>query len=131
TCHCGHVMTPEPARMGYRCTNGNRTGREAHGPMWVTERAILPALQAEAEHLRVPGDHTHVAATVDARRDAIRARLGRYAELYAEGTIERKRYDAQKARASRDLAALDARKTAEAIPQAIDWSWPPEKLNPV
>lgn len=130
-CHCGHVLTPEPSRKGYRCTNGNRRGREAHGAMWVTEAAILPALQAEAAHLRVPGNRTHMAETVDGRREAIRARLARYAELYAEGTHNRERYDAEKARANRDLAALAAETTAVAIPAAIDWTWPPETLNTV
>lgn len=129
-CHCGHVLTPG-GRNDYRCTNGNRTGREAHGPMWVSEAAILPALQAEAGHLRVPGDRAEMAETVDGRRDAIRARLARYAELYAEGTHDRERYDAEKERANRDLAALDAETVAVAIPSAIDWTWPAETLNTV
>lgn len=131
TCHCGHVLTPEPARKGYRCTMGNRLGRESHGPMWVSEAAILPALEAEAAHLDVPGDAVKVAETVGGRREAIRARLARYAELYAEGTVDRERYDVEKTRATRDLAALAAETTARAIPAAIDWSWPPETLNTV
>jgi len=131
TCHCGHVLTPEPARKGYRCTMGSRRGREAHGPMWVAERAILPALRAEAAHLRVPGDAVKVAETVGGRREALRARLARYAELYAEGTHDRERYDAEKARANRDLADLDAAMVAVAIPASIDWTWPSETLNTV
>lgn len=131
TCHCGHVLTPEPARKGYRCTMGNRTGRDTHGAMWVSERAILPALQAEAAHLRVPGDAVKMAETVGGRSGAIRARLARYAELYAEGTIDRERYDTEKARANRDLAGLAAETTALAIPTAIDWTWSPETLNTV
>lgn len=128
TCHCGHVLTPG-GRNDYRCTNGNRTGREAHGPMWASEAALLPALMAEAAHLRVPIDTAEVAETAGGRRDAVRARLARYAELYAEGTIERERYDGEKERAGRDLAALDAETTAVSIPSAIDWTWPPEHLN--
>ena len=128
TCHCGHVLTPEPARKGYRCTNGNRTGRESHGPMWVSEGALLPALQAEAAHLRIPADAVKVAET-GGRREAIRARLARYAELYAEGTIDRERYDAEKTRANRDSAALDAEARALDIPADVDWTWPHETLN--
>jgi hypothetical protein len=57
-CHCGHVLTPEGrGRWGtpaYRCTHGNRTGRLAHGPMFVTEAALLPWIRSEMEHFGVP-----------------------------------------------------------------------------
>lgn len=79
----------------------------------------------------MPGDPVEIAESKESR-SAIQSRLARYAELYAEGGengIGRERYDAEKARARRDLAALDARATVVAIPQAIDWTWPPEELN--
>lgn len=132
-CHCGHTLTPEPSRHGYRCTKGNRLGREAHGPVWVSERGLLPWVKAEAARLAIPGDQVLADVKDDARRTAIGSRLARYAELYAEGAggVDRTRYDAEKARARRDLDALEARTRLADLPSAVDWTKPPEALNRV
>lgn len=130
-CHCGHVLTPEPARKAYRCTVGNRTGREAHGLMYVSEREIMPWIREEAARLRVPGDVAEVAKRNAGRADAVRERLARYAEMYGEGSIKRERFDAEKTRATKDLAALSTQAAMMIVPQEIDWSWPTERIGTV
>ena len=127
-CHCGHVMTPN-GRRDYRCPRGNRLGREAHGPLWTSERDVLPWVKAEAARLRTP-ERVEVEAQGQGRREAIAARLARANELYIGGDIDRARFDAEKARAGADLDALGAEQAIVAVP-ALDWSWPPEAINAV
>ena len=128
-CHCGHVLTPEAGRRGYRCSRGNRLGREAHGPCWVSEGAIMPWIRAEASRLRTP-ERVQMEAEDQSRREAIGARLARANELYIAGDIDRARFDAEKARGAEARAALDAAHLVADIP-ALDWTWPPAQINAV
>jgi hypothetical protein len=71
---------------------------------------------------------------MDERREAVTARLARYAELYAEGGpngITRERYEAEKARARTELDALVSEATLTTVPEAIDWSKPATTVNEV
>lgn len=130
-CNCGHTLTPEPSRHAYRCTRGNRAGRAIHGAHWVSEKALLPFLMSEASRLRLPADTVLVADAAAGRREAVRGRLQRAHELYIAGDVDRGRYDAEKARAERDLADVEAEASVVDLPAAVDWTWPPEQLNAV
>lgn len=135
-CHCGHVLTPEPGRKGYRCTLGNRIGREAHGAVWVSEAAVLPWVRAEVERLRLPVDAVMLAADNAAQRDALAARLERANDLFVlgpkDGGWTRERRDAE---ADAVAAELDSLGDAEAVvgvspirPEEWD-TWTPGDLN--
>jgi DNA invertase Pin-like site-specific DNA recombinase len=130
-CHCGHVLTPEPARHAYRCYQLNRTGSAVHGKGFVTESALLPYLRAEAARLTVPGDALEVVEVDASRAEAIRGRLARLTELYLDGLIDRERFDRDKAAAEGDLDAIESRAAIEALPPEIEWTWRPERLNAV
>jgi hypothetical protein len=126
---CGTTLTPNTTRRQLYCRFGARD-RASHPRYTVTERSLLPWAEAEAARLHIPADAALVAESVDGKRAAIEARLARYAELYAEGTHDRERYDREKARAGRELDALEAQRSAVALP-SLDWSWPPDKINVV
>jgi DNA invertase Pin-like site-specific DNA recombinase len=130
-CHCGHTMTPNTHRRQLYCSRGHV--ESGHGRYTVQEKDLIPWIQAEAARLQVPADAVERASTDD-RREAVMARLARYAELYAEGGdtgISRERYDAEKARASAEIADLEDEVIHSAIPQEIDWSKSPASVNAV
>jgi DNA invertase Pin-like site-specific DNA recombinase len=130
-CHCGHVLTPEPARKAYRCTRGNRTGREAHGPLWVSEAAVLPWVKAEAARFRVPFDAVELDAANDAERQRLTASMTRLTRAYVNGGFpEEADYLRDLAIIKDALAAIGPDVTVRDIP-AIDWTWPAEKVNTV
>ena len=126
-CHCGMTLTPNLERGQYYCARGTRDGAAVHGKTIATTKIIMPWIEAEAGRLRTP---ERVSLGVEDRGEAIAARLDRAHELYIAGDIDRPRYDAEKARATADLAALDAAQAIMDVP-AIDWSWPPAELNAV
>jgi DNA invertase Pin-like site-specific DNA recombinase len=140
-CHCGHILTPEPGRRSYRCTVGNRNGREAHGPMFASEARLMPWIQAEAARLRVIDsatgesvDAVRLAADHAAERAALAGRLERANELFVlgpkAGGWTRERRDAEAAAVAAEVDRLGAAEAVVTIP-AIDWTWPPERINTV
>ena len=130
-CHCGHVLSPEGrGRWGtaaYRCAHGNRIGREAHGPMFVTEAAVLPWIRAEIAHLRIL-DAVTLDADNAAERSRLAGRLERASELYIAGEITRERHDAEKAAVTAALDRLGATEAVTKVPP-VDWTWPVPELN--
>jgi DNA invertase Pin-like site-specific DNA recombinase len=134
-CHCGHVLTPEKAEAGrwrraaYRCTVGNRIGREAHGPVFVTEAAVLPWIKEEVARLRTP-DAVTLAAGNDALRAQLTGRLERAHELYIAGLITRERHAAEGAAVTAELDRLGDAEAVVAVP-AIDWTWAPRDVNAI
>lgn len=126
---CGVMLTPNAKRGQYYCRLGPRD-TATHPRYTVTERLILPWVKAEAARLRVPYGEGELDG-IGARRDAIAERLGRANELYIEGAIDRAKLDAAKARAARDTAALEATEALVTIPEALDWSWAPARINEV
>lgn len=126
-CHCGHVLTPEPARKAYRCTRGNRVGREAHGTMWVSERSLLPWIMAEAAHHDLNAVLERDADTE--RRATLEATIGRLTTAYVNGGLAEDDYLRDLASTKAQIADLDAADAAQILPIAIDWTWPPEAIN--
>ena len=129
-CHCGHVLTPEGKRSAYRCTRGNRLGSDVHGPLWVSERAVLPWVRAEAGRLHIPADEVEMETRDEARRSALAARRVRIIDLYDSGDIDKADKDRRLAVVAEGLAHLEDARVILAVP-ALDWTWPPEAVNRV
>ena len=137
-CHCGRLMTPysrvngrDPHYTVYRCDGGRNDPTHPH-PYAVNERALLDWAKAEAGHLRVPGD-----AVAQGDRSEERAllddRKARILDMFEAGHLTSDEREARLATVYEAMQQLDHAANAEilsAIP-AIDWAWPPEKLNPV
>ena len=118
-CHCGHVLTPERAGrwrgQAYRCTVGNRTGREAHGRVFVTEAALLPWIRDEIAHLDLGVDAVELATGNAAERVRLAGRRERFAEVKAEVAAE--------------LDKLGVAEAVVAVPP-VDWErWSAPDLN--
>ncbi len=129
-CHCGHVLTPEPKRHSYRCTIGNRRGREAHGPVWVSERAILPWIKAEAARLRVP--HRDLELDADPGiRASLEAQRRAVGDALVIGAYTKEQAAAKVVELTAEMDDIDIRDRAEAIAQTVKWTWPPEQINAV
>lgn len=131
TCYCGSTLTsmPRPGRrrrdgtlgpgsIAYYCRTGHLDTR--HGtPYMVSERKVLPWVKAEAARLRVPSSVE--VAVDDARRDALAAKRGRWAELFATNRIDLPTFDAKVAPIDEEMARL--RLSAQRIVEVprIDW----------
>jgi len=131
-CHCGHVLTPEAGRKAYRCTKGSRAGRAEHGPVWVSERTVLPPVRAEVELLELPVDAVTLATEHDAQRAALAGQLERANELYIAGRITPERSAQEAAAVADGLAKLgDAEATLAVSPiRPEEWdTWTTADLN--
>jgi DNA invertase Pin-like site-specific DNA recombinase len=126
---CGRTMTPNVHRGQLYCANGPRK-RATHPRYVVREIDVLPFVQAKAGHLQFPGRRVARDGT-EARREAIDLRLARAKEFYLEQKLTREQYDAEEAKARRELDALEARAAIAALPPVINWTWPTDKLNSV
>ena len=134
-CHCGHVLTPEKAEAGrwrraaYRCTVGNRIGRLAHGPLFVTEAALLPWIRDEIAHLDLGIDAVELATGNAAERVRLAGRRERFAEMYGNGDVTRERFEEVKAEVAAELDKLGATEAVVAVPP-VDWErWSAPDLN--
>jgi hypothetical protein len=127
---CGHFpMTPNLKAGQYYCWRGHRAGTAAHGLTIARVAKLMPWVQAEAARLRTP-ERVQIEAEDVSRREAIAARLERAHELYIAGDVSRERYEAEKARITADLEALESAEEIVAVPP-LDWSWPPAQVNSV
>jgi DNA invertase Pin-like site-specific DNA recombinase len=130
-CHCGHVLTPEPLRRSYRCTIGNRTGRDVHGPGWVSEKSLLPFVRAEAARARIPANVVEVREGDKARQADLAKRRARIVESFIDGLIAKDDRDARLAAIDAEIESLEASETLLDFDPRIDWTWPPEQINRV
>jgi DNA invertase Pin-like site-specific DNA recombinase len=116
--------------------NGGRRTRYAcrfaeskpHPRSTVTEKLVLPAIQAEVAHLRTPeeveiGDDEKERADLERRRMVV-------LDMAESGDIDRAERQRRLMRIGDAVAKLDGRRMVEPIPP-VDWSWPPERLNAV
>jgi hypothetical protein len=78
-------------------------------------------------HIHLPGDLIETKAQNEHRRARAHARLDRGRELFMAGDIDRKRWEAEKARAAADLDALDSTETiVQELPPLDDlWTYAP------
>lgn len=128
-CHCGRMMTPNGRRRQYYCHRGyNLAG---HGRYILAQSAILPWIVAEAARLAIPGDVAAVRERDEARKTALLAKRARWVESYAEGLIDKATRDVRLAAIAREVDRLEAAEGLVDIPPAVDWTWPPERVNAV
>ena len=135
-CHCGHVLTPEGrGRWGtpaYRCAHGNRIGREAHGPMFVTEAAVLPWVKAELARLRLPVDAVKLGQEASAERADLEAQRERLALAFARGGLKQPAYEAEDGALAARLAEIGDTEEAAAVSpiRPEEWDdWTPADLG--
>ena len=131
-CHCGATMTPNQPRRQYYCPWGHRLGSAVHGKMTVSEAVVRAWIEAKVSTMQLPGDQVAMAERNAARREAVNARLDRGRELFMAGDIDRKRWDAEKARAAAEIDALVASEIVVELPPRDEmWSWRPEDINAI
>ncbi len=124
---CDRLLTPNTHRGQYYCANGPRD-RARHPRYTVREVDVLPWIEAEADRLDIPAEAV-VLEGIEARQDAITARLERAHELFIGGDIDRARYDIEKARANAELDGLAGQASMAAIAPVIDWDAPADVIN--
>jgi DNA invertase Pin-like site-specific DNA recombinase len=128
-CHCGRMMTPNGRRRQLYCHRGLIVA--GHGRYIVAQSAILPWIMEEAAHLAIPGDVAAVRERDEARKSALLAKRARWIEQYGEGLIDKGTRDVRLAAIAREVDRLEAAEGLVDIPPAVDWSWPPERVNAV
>lgn len=132
-CHCGATMTPNAARRQYYCPWGHRLGSAVHGKITVSEADVLAWLRPEVDRMRLPADRVRMAERNAERRQAVETRLDRARELFMGGDIDRKRWEAEKARAAADIDAIES--TEDVVVELPDrdrlWSYRADDLNRV
>src|SRR5450759_1253150 len=133
--HCGATMSPKRPRHQLQCPWGHRLGGAAHGRMTISAKALQDYVNSELDHFQLPGDTYELAKDDAGRRGAVVARLERYRELYLEGGehgIDKRRWDAEKARYDADLAALDDRQTVVELPPRDElWSYADRDISKI
>lgn len=131
-CHNGKVMTPdhEHVRTGtsYYCHDGKLDGVAIHGHNWVREAAILPAIRAEADRLRIPFDAVALGQENETKRESLAERKRRVALAFADGALDEPTYREQLAAIESTVERLEA--AAEIVEGVrLDWSAPVPVVN--
>ncbi len=133
-CPCGAILTPEAAgkwrKPGYRCARGNRLGRGTHGPVYVTEAAVLPFVQAETEALRRRLPTEYQTAGEDRKREALDAKRARVVDAFMDGTIDKADRDRRLVAVDAALEAIEDVARIVAVPP-IDWAWTAADINAI
>jgi hypothetical protein len=129
---CHVMLTPNTKKEQYYCRNGARD-RTAHPRYVVREQDLRPFLEDEAARYRPPKE-TITTEGIEARVAAIEDRRNKAWEAYLNGKPENKardkaRYEAEEARADRELAELEGRTSVLAMHPEIDWNVPPDVVN--
>jgi DNA invertase Pin-like site-specific DNA recombinase len=130
-CHCGALMSPQVTNggrnVGYQCKRARHDAAHSR-PASISEIRLLPmvrelfdALDWGAERAEIPG------AEID--RDELEARRRRVLDNYEDGLISRDERNAKLAALDEQIRAGGYATTVEAIPTAIDWTWPTEDVN--
>lgn len=137
-CHCGRLMTPyayrngrNPAYTVYRCDGGRQDPTHPR-PFAVNEAVLVEWAKAEAGQLAIPADRVSVAERT-AERAELDDRKARILDMFEAGHLTTDEREARLTPVYEALERLDDAAGAElvaAIPE-IDWTWSPERLNPV
>ena len=134
-CPCGAVLTPRkddgaPSRVsGYYCSRSART--PGHGKMHTPERAIQEWAMAEAALLDVPAERVTLAEKASNELTLLDRKRGRVVEAYLELSIDKDERDRRLAAIDQDRQRVASRAATVSIPGAVDWTWPPARLNAV
>lgn len=126
---CGTTLTPNAARGQYYCRHGARD-RAVHPRYALTERDVMPWIEAEAARFAPPFDAASMSNEAEARRETLEAKRARWIEQYGEGLIDKSERDRRLAVIDRELDDVSIRAdTLAVIPEAVDWDSAPDKLN--
>ncbi len=131
TCHCGAPMGQTTSNQApkYRCPNGVADPSHPR-PYMVSEWKLMPLMQDEAAHLRIPYDVAELAVVDEGKRAALAEQREKIIDSYIDGTIKTKaERDRRLALIDDAEAALDATRVLVDIPRAIDWTAPPATVN--
>lgn len=137
-CACGQIMTGRNSShttkygsygpyVSYQCFRG-RYEPDHPKPYMVSERALIPAIQAEVARLKIPADAVQLADDGDEERARLEAERTRLGWAVVDGLLTRDEARIRSEAIDVAIEALDARGRAVDIP-AIDWTWPPRDLN--
>ena len=133
-CPCGRLLTGAKDPRGdygvvYRCHEARV--RPDHAPAYrVWESALLPALMAEAAHLRIPGDAVESPTADKAERAALEAKRLRVKDMYEDGVIDKPERTTRLEAIGAALERLDTAQTIRLLPpEPIDWNLPPRAVN--
>jgi DNA invertase Pin-like site-specific DNA recombinase len=138
-CHCKTPMTQTTSHWApkYRCPRGV-SDPDHPRPYIVSEAKLLPAAEDEAERLKVPADLLQWSEAPRAALAALEAKREGIGDAYAVGAFGPVGSPEAKAKLTSRLEAIDAEAERlqivdhlDDIPQEVDWSWPPERLNAV
>jgi DNA invertase Pin-like site-specific DNA recombinase len=110
-CACGATLTPNRVRNQYYCPWGHRLGSAVHGKITTSELAVQGWIDDELEHFEKPVDQVEMEAQIVGRREAVTTRLEKAREDWYANRIDRKKWDAEQARATDDLDAMDSTET--------------------
>jgi DNA invertase Pin-like site-specific DNA recombinase len=130
TCHCGATMTPCDTRGPRLTCTRARVSIDHPKPFGIADTKLLPAMKAEAAHLRAPSA-VEVATAGNERREALSAKRARIIDTYTDGAISKSDRDARLRDVDQALEKVDAETRIVDLPSVIDWSWPPRQLNAV
>jgi DNA invertase Pin-like site-specific DNA recombinase len=139
-CACGQTMTGRTSMhqtkygtygpyVSYVCFRG-RYEPDHPRPYVVSERVILPAIQAEVARLRVPADRVQLAEADALERNRLEAERERLGWDVVKGVLSAEALRERAAEIRDAIDAIDRRGRAVDIP-TIDWSWSPRALNDV
>jgi DNA invertase Pin-like site-specific DNA recombinase len=130
-CPCGHVMTCLDRRSPrLECYRGrNDPGHQERRGISVAK--LLPALQAEAAHLRIPMESVEVEVNDETKRSELAAKQARVLDMFADGVIDKAERTLRLAAIGDAMESLDDARRIVTLPPDIDWAWPPEQLNTV
>jgi hypothetical protein len=132
-CHCGRRMTPNAARGQYYCAAGRDSGSGQHGRMSVTEAALRPVLEAEADRWSSMGLRYAKAANRQAEQEA-KALERRLTNLDVKLDAGRIRPDDYKAEVAELQAELGRHEVAERrlqtiVKERVDFDRPVAEVN--
>ena len=131
SCHCGATMTPNRVRNQYYCPWGHRLRSSVHGKITTSEYAVQEWMQDEMDHFHLPAAGVEIKTQNVARRSAVDARLEKVREDWYTNRIDRKKWDAEQARAAADLDALDSTETVlQEWPELANlWTYEPAEVT--
>src|SRR5262249_48524580 len=96
-------------------------------PREIAETKLMSWIVAEADRLQVP-DQVIGDTKAEERRVVLEARRERVTEAFLDGTIDKRRRDAELITIAGELEALGAKAIVIDVPR-IDWSWPLDAKN--
>jgi hypothetical protein len=132
-CHCGTRMgqTTSRAAPKYRCPAGVADPNHPR-PYMISEDRILPAVKAEAAHLR-PSQWRIATDSQDGDLERLSVERSNVIDYGVRGRIDDDEVDRRLAAIDARIAELHQRAAVDAaasmIPDAIDWSAPPAIVN--